>query len=38
VVIAMILASSGLTSLLSTTMIRSHAFSPAEQLVLKTSG
>jgi putative ABC transport system permease protein len=35
VVIAMILASSGLTSLLSTLMIRSHAFSPAEQLVLK---
>ena len=37
VVIAMILASSGLTSLLSTLMIRSHAFSPAEQLVLKGS-
>jgi putative ABC transport system permease protein len=35
VVIAMILASSGLTSLLSTTLIQSHAFSPAEQLVLK---
>lgn len=35
VVIAMILASSGLTSLISTLMIRSHAFSPAEQLVLK---
>jgi putative ABC transport system permease protein len=35
VVIAMILASSGLTSLLSTLMIRSHAFSPAEQLILK---
>jgi putative ABC transport system permease protein len=35
VVIAMILASSGLTSLLSTLMIRSHAFSPAEQLALK---
>lgn len=35
VVIAMILASSGLTSLLSTMMIQSHAFSPAEQLVLK---
>ena len=35
VVIAMILASSGLTSLLSTLMIRAHAFSPAEQLVLK---
>jgi putative ABC transport system permease protein len=35
VVIAMILASSGLTSLLSTLLIRLHAFSPAEQLVLK---
>ena len=35
VVIAMILASSGLTSLLSTMMIRAHAFSPAEQLLLK---
>jgi putative ABC transport system permease protein len=35
VVIAMILASSGLTSLLSTLMIRSHAFSAAEQLLLK---
>ena len=37
VVIAMILASSGLTSLLSTTMIRAYVFSPAEQLVLKES-
>src|SRR5271165_99084 len=35
VVIAMILASSGLTALLSTTMIQANAFSPAEQLVLK---
>jgi putative ABC transport system permease protein len=35
VVIAMILASSGLTSLLSTMMIRSHAFSPAGQLILR---
>src|SRR5271169_2749865 len=35
VVIAMILASSGLTSLLSTMMIRSHVFSPAEQLLLR---
>jgi len=35
VVIAMILASSGLTSLLSTTMIQAHAFSKADQLVLK---
>ncbi len=37
VVIAMILASSGLTSLLSTTMIRAYAFSPAEQLVVKAT-
>ncbi len=37
VVIAMILASSGLTSLLSTMMIRRRAFSPAEQLVLRGS-
>jgi len=37
VVIAMILASSGLTSLLSTLMIQSHAVSPAEQLLLKES-
>jgi putative ABC transport system permease protein len=37
VVIAMILASSGLTSLLSTMMIRAHVFSPAEQLLLKES-
>lgn len=35
VVIAMILASSSLTSLLSTTMIRAQVFSPAEQLLLK---
>jgi putative ABC transport system permease protein len=35
VLIAMILASSGLTSLLSTTLIQTNAFSPAEQLVLK---
>ena len=35
VVIAMILAASGLTSLLSTTMIQAHAFSAADQLVLK---
>ncbi len=38
VVIAMILASSGLTSLLSTLMIRSQVFSPAEQLVVRGSG
>jgi putative ABC transport system permease protein len=37
VVIAMILASSGLTSLLSTLMIRQYVFSPAEQLLLKES-
>ena len=35
VVIAMILASSGLTSLLSTTMIQVHVFSAADQLLLK---
>jgi len=37
VVISMILAASGLTSLLSTLMIRAHVFSPAEQLLLKES-
>ena len=37
VVIAMILAASGLTSLLSTMMIRACVFSPAEQLLLKES-
>jgi putative ABC transport system permease protein len=35
VVIAMILAASGLTSLLSTTMIQGQAFSAADQLLLK---
>jgi putative ABC transport system permease protein len=35
VVIAMILASSGLTSLLSTTMIQAQVFSAADQLLLK---
>jgi putative ABC transport system permease protein len=35
VVIAMILAASGLTSLLSTMMIRAYVFSSAEQLVLR---
>lgn len=35
VVIAMILASSGLTSLLTTTMIQAHVFSKADQLLLK---
>ena len=37
VVIAMILASSGLTSLLSTLMIRKYVFTAAEQLVLRES-
>ena len=37
VVIAMILASSGLTSLLTTTMIQAHVFSQADQLLLKGS-
>jgi UDP-glucose/iron transport system permease protein len=37
VVIAMILAASGLTSLLSTMMIRAYVFSPSEQLLLKES-
>lgn len=35
VVIAMIFAASGLTSLVSTLMIRTQAFSPAEQLALR---
>lgn len=35
VVLAMIFAGSGLTCLISTTLIRSHAFSPAQQLVLR---
>lgn len=35
VVLAMIFASSGLTCLISTTLIRARAFSPAEQLVLR---
>ncbi len=35
VVIAMIFAASGLTSLVSTLLIRSRAFSPAEQLILR---
>jgi putative ABC transport system permease protein len=38
VVIAMILAASGLTSLLSMMMIRTYVFSPAEQLLLKEAG
>jgi len=36
VALAMIFASSGLTSLISTTLIRAHAFSSAEQLVLRS--
>jgi putative ABC transport system permease protein len=35
VVMAMIFASSGLTSLVSTLLIRSHIFTPAEQLLLR---
>jgi putative ABC transport system permease protein len=35
VVMAMIFASSGLTSLVSTMLIRSHAFTPADQLLLR---
>src|SRR5581483_3076461 len=35
VVLAMIFAASGLTSLISTVLIRAHIFSPAEQLVLQ---
>jgi putative ABC transport system permease protein len=35
VVLSMIFAASGLTCLISTTLIRSRAFSPAEQLVLR---
>ncbi len=35
VVLAMIFAASGLTSLISTLLIRTHAFSPAEQLLLR---
>jgi putative ABC transport system permease protein len=35
VVLAMIFAASGLTSLMSTMLIRSHAFSPGEQLLLR---
>ena len=35
VVLAMIFAASGLTSLVSTVLIRSHAFSAAEQLIVR---
>ena len=37
VVLAMIFAASGLTALVSTLLIRSHAFTPAEQLALRSS-
>ena len=37
VVLAMIFAASGLTALASTMLIRSHAFTPAEQLALRPS-
>jgi len=37
VVLSMIFAASGLTCLISTSMIRKHAFSPAEQLLLRTN-
>jgi putative ABC transport system permease protein len=37
-VIAMIFAASGLTSILSTLLIRSRAFSPAQQLILRPQG
>ncbi|HEX9136353.1 MAG TPA: ABC transporter permease [Nitrospirota bacterium] len=37
VILSMIFAASGLTSLVSTLLIRSHAFSPAEQLTLRPS-
>jgi len=35
VVLAMIFAASGLTSLVSTLLIRTHAFTPAEQLLVR---
>lgn len=38
VVLAMIFAASGLTSLISTLLIRTHAFTPAEQLLLRAGG
>lgn len=38
VVIAMIYASSGLTSVVATLLVRSRAFSPAQQLLLRESG
>jgi putative ABC transport system permease protein len=38
VVMAMIFASSGLTALVSTVLVRNHAFTEAEQLVLRPGG
>jgi putative ABC transport system permease protein len=38
VVLAMIFAGSGLTSLISTVLVQSRAFTPAEQLVLRPGG
>jgi putative ABC transport system permease protein len=38
VTISMILSSSGLTSLVSSLLVRQHAFSPAEQLTLRPGG
>jgi putative ABC transport system permease protein len=35
VVLAMVFAASGLTSLVSTVLIRAHAFTPAEQLIIR---
>jgi len=35
VVLAMIFAASGLTSLVSTLLIRNHVFTPAQQLLLR---
>jgi putative ABC transport system permease protein len=35
VVVAMIFTASGLTSLISTLLIQSHAFTPAEQLIIR---
>jgi putative ABC transport system permease protein len=35
VVLAMMFAASGLTSLISTILIRSYAFTPAEQLIVR---
>jgi hypothetical protein len=37
VVIAMIFACAGLTAIVSTLLIRTHAFSDAEQLILRPS-